>query len=390
MKIKVQSNQPTIIIGGDFVPRFRILEKFSQHSFDETISSLKEMADACDFSMLNLECPIIPDDIHAAPIVKTGPNLKVSPVAIDALKYIGINAVTLANNHFRDYGDEGVKSTIRLLDNSAIAHVGGGVNINEASKPLRVELGDKRISIINACEHEWSIADKDKAGSNPIDVIDLYNVLAEEKRWADFIIVVTHGGRELFRLPTPRMKKLYRHLIDCGADVVINHHQHCFSGYELYKDSPIFYGLGNLVFDKGQNAPKGWNEGYLVKLTIGSKISFELIPYVQCKLTPTFELVHDRTEFDAKISEINNIISDDDKLFHEYEKVTKNCIPIVKGVIEPYLGRLHKGLINKMNGPYLQTDKGYRTLLAHLQCETHYDIFMASLKSIVNGKQQSQ
>ena len=63
-----------------------------------------------------------------------------------------------------------------------------------------------------------------------------------------------------------RMKELYHYFVDAGADVVINHHQHCYSGYEEYKGSPIFYGLGNFLFDNSDFRPQPWNEGYLVEL----------------------------------------------------------------------------------------------------------------------------
>lgn len=90
-----------------------------------------------------------------------------------------------------------------------------------------------------------------------------------------------HGGKEHYQLPTPRMQKDYRFFVDAGADVVINHHQHCYSGYEQYNDKYIFYGLGNFCFESTLRNSI-WNEGYMLKLKFEDIISFELIPYVQC------------------------------------------------------------------------------------------------------------
>ena len=54
------------------------------------------------------------------------------------------------------------------------------------------------------------------------------------------MFLILHGGIEHYQLPSPRMKKWYRHIIDLGASAIVNHHQHCFSGYELYNGKPIF------------------------------------------------------------------------------------------------------------------------------------------------------
>ena len=74
---------------------------------------------------------------------------------------------------------------------------------------------------------------------NPISI---YYDLLEARKNADIIICITHGGHEGYNLPSPRMQSLYRFSIDCGADVVVNHHQHCYSGYEQYHNGYIFFG----------------------------------------------------------------------------------------------------------------------------------------------------
>lgn len=66
------------------------------------------------------------------------------------------------------------------------------------------------------------------------------------------------------------MVDTYRFFIDAGADAVINHHQHCISGYEHYQGKPIFYGIGNFFFPPiFKHTPKSWNEGYMVTLFLG-------------------------------------------------------------------------------------------------------------------------
>jgi poly-gamma-glutamate synthesis protein (capsule biosynthesis protein) len=86
---------------------------------------------------------------------------------------------------------------------------------------------------------------------------------------SNYTILIVHGGHETFEYPRPRMKKLYRYFIDVGVDVVIGHHTHCFSGHEIYKGKPIFYSLGNFVFD--QNWSKKTSVGEVIVLVVNKE-----------------------------------------------------------------------------------------------------------------------
>ena len=92
------------------------------------------------------------------------------------------------------------------------------------------------------------------------------------------------GGHEMYNLPSPRMKETYRFFVDAGADTVIGHHTHCISGYEIYHKSPIFYSLGNFIFDSKSPKKSSWFIGFAVcfKLSQNTKVSFDIIPFEQC------------------------------------------------------------------------------------------------------------
>ena len=373
-----------ILVAGDFVPQLRVIDSFKTGNFQEVWGRIPSIVSDCEYSLLNLECPII--DKASVPIDKTGPNLKCAPNAIDAIKYAGFKGVTLANNHFRDYGDEGVCSTIDFLGKGGLDYVGGGSNIENASKVLYKIIRDKKVAFINMCENEWSIASQSHGGSNPINPISLFYHISKAQKESDCVIVILHGGKELYRLPTPNMKQLFHYIIDLGADTVINHHQHCFSGYEIYNGKPIFYGLGNFLFDRGINAPKGWNEGYMVQLDLNNILDFQLIPYSQCTKTPSIEVYTDLTSFEEEIVSLNTIITDDELLQKEFDSIINSSNNLVRGLIEPYWGRVLKGVVRRIGWPYLQNPKGYKLLLANLQCQTHFEVFLSSLKAIVNKK----
>ena len=109
------------------------------------------------------------------------------------------------------------------------------------------------------------------------------------------------------------MVETYRFFIDAGADAVVNHHQHCFSGYETYKGKAIFYGLGNLCFDYPNYRHHKWNKGFVVGLSLDKQaIGFELMPYVQSDEKPGVVMLEekDRGEFEAELQRINAVIAD--------------------------------------------------------------------------------
>ena len=199
------------------------------------------------------------------PIKRVSPNLSSSPKGIEAIKYAGFDIATLANNHILDFGDQGLMDTVNLCSQYNIDTVGVGKNLEDASKILYKRKDGETLAIINCCEHEFSIAGDDTAGANPLDPIQQYYKIKEAKQSADYVLVIVHGGHEMYQLPSLRMVDTYRFFIEGGADAVINHHQHCFSGYEFYKGKPIVYGLGNFCFDSSYRNSI-WNEGYLAAI----------------------------------------------------------------------------------------------------------------------------
>lgn len=237
-----------VLIAGDFSLNKRDLEFIQNKNFEGKFVDIRDLTSNSDFSIVNFETNVSTPD--SLPIEKHGPNLTTIPQSVDSIKYIGFNVVTLANNHFFDYGDNAVFNTLNILDDKNIKHVGGGRNIKEAENTLYLKQNSDTLAIINACEHEFTIADENHGGSNPIDPVKLFYTIQEARKNADYVLVILHGGHEHYQLPSVRMQETYRFFIDAGADAVVNHHQHCFSGYEVYHEKPIFYGLGNFLFNK--------------------------------------------------------------------------------------------------------------------------------------------
>ena len=283
-----------IIVAGDFAPRARLAKQIEERKFSEVFpEDVRKVIKSADFSFVNFESPVVEDGYQ--PIPKCGPNLRCTSAAAEAVRYAGFTGVTMANNHILDFGPEGLRKSIECCKSQDLDVVGVGDNLSEAEKILYLEKDGKKLAIINCCEHEFSIASDTTAGANPLNPIRQYYSIQEAKKQADYVLVIVHGGHEHFQLPSPRMQETYRFFVDAGADAVVNHHQHCYSGYEVYRGKPIFYGLGNFCFDRPGKVST-WNEGYLVALdTLDS--TFMVIPYNQCAYTPSVRLLHDTIEF---------------------------------------------------------------------------------------------
>lgn len=361
----------SIIIAGDYVAQNRVTPLIKKGQFEKVFGGVKELISESDYSIVNLEAPIAADG--SCKIKKEGPNLNVSSDIILSLKYLGFNAVTLANNHLRDYGDESVINTIKLLGNNDIKAIGAGKNIIEASETCFINVNSTKIAIINCCEHEFSIATENQAGANPLDVIAQYYAIQKAKEFADYTLVIVHGGIEMYELPTPRMKEIYRFFIDAGADAVVNHHQHCFSGYEIYNEKPIFYGLGNFCFDWKQRKNSKWVKGYLVKINFDKKISFRLIPYDQCSNQPSVRLLNSQETdfFINKIGKLNDIISSNQRLQAEYNRYLDQTRYTYKAVLSPYSNRILQSLYIRNLLPGFISKKKLYSIKNKIECESH-------------------
>ncbi len=227
-----------VLIAGDFCPQYRLAELFNKEDYQSVLGDVKDAIAGTDYSIVNFECPIA--DEEDKPITKAGPNLRCSKNGLKAVKWAGFDCVTLANNHFNDFGASGIKKTILACKEIELDAVGGGMNLAEAAHILYKGVCGKQLAIINCCEHEFSIATESRAGSNPLNPIQQYYAIKEARGKADYVLVIVHGGHEHYQLPNPRMQETYRFFIDAGADAVVNHHQHCYSGYEILMVSPFF------------------------------------------------------------------------------------------------------------------------------------------------------
>lgn len=360
-----------VLIAGDYCPSGRVEHLINREGYASVFGDVQSIIKDSDYSIVNFECPVV--SRQQTPIEKLGPNLKCSPQGAEALQWAGFKCVTLANNHFLDYGPEGVKETLETLDSYGIDYVGGGMNLGEASSILYKEINGKTLAVINCCEHEFSIAIEKTAGSNPLNPVQQYYAIREAKDKADYVLVIVHGGHEHFQLPSLRMQETYRFFIDAGADAVVNHHQHCYSGYEVWHGKLIFYGLGNLCFDNPLVQSGIWTEGYCVSIEFSDNSpAFILHPYKQCTNDFIIKLL-DHNAFNDRLEELNAIIATPVSLQIALEEYYESSSKYYGNIFEPFYNRIYLAAKHRGWLPSFISKKRKLVASNFVNCEAHRD-----------------
>lgn len=262
-----------ILIFGDICPTPDNVADFESGSGKRLFGNVLPLINEADYCIANLECAITD---YPKPVKKCGPVLYGSTRCMATIADAGINAVSLANNHIRDCGDEGVLSTLTACDNHGIMHFGAGKDVEVASTPLIADVKGKKIGFASFAEREFNFTEPGKMGAKALDVFEDYEHIRELKTKTDCVIVLFHGGIENHRYPSPLLQKKCRKFVDCGADVVLVQHSHCVGSFEKYNGGTILYGQGNSIFGYRRGSNK-WNESLLVIVEVGDKVSVEFI-----------------------------------------------------------------------------------------------------------------
>ncbi len=183
----------------------------------------------------------------------------------------GFDWVSLANNHIGDAGSKGVLETITALDRLGIRHGGAGRNATAARAPSIFAVGGVKVAVLGrdaiAARYWAGAATVGSAGLVRDQVVA--DIRAAKAAGADVVIVYPHWGVEYHATPTAGQRALARAMIDAGADLIIGNHVHWAAAMEVYKGKPIWYGLGNFVFD--QTWSEQTQQGLLLELTFSGR-----------------------------------------------------------------------------------------------------------------------
>lgn len=354
--------------------------RFALESADrkEAMVSLREVFQADSLNIVNLESPLT---AASTPLPKTGPSMKAHPDQAAVLKGMGVQVVSLANNHIADYGTEGIKDTIKTLDDHQVAFT--GIIGADISSEKCIDYQGIRIALLNFTENEWSTNPNRGYHAAAIDPVSNFYAIQRAKKIADIVLVLTHTGNEYFSYPTLRMREWFRFFIQAGADAVINHHPHCISGMESYQNKPIFYSLGNFWFDSRERRNQEWNKGIVAQLLIdrGLHIQAKAIHFNQGN-DKLFEWCYgsDLAERKETLQVISQRIADDAALEEKFKEWKGIQAKRYKSYIEPLNVRLIKALQVRGLLPSIWSRKQKRLLLNLVRCESHRELLIKVLE----------
>ena len=238
--------------------------------------AMRDLIEGADLAIANFENPA-PNKFRYH---TSGTVFSADPKLISGLATAGIDWVSLANNHIGDAGRNGIIQTIRNLKKAGIASGGAGKNITAARTPTILEAGGQQVALLGYDTiARYYHADADTAGSARLTK---KTVKADVKKardaGADVVIVFPHWGTEYDPTPFPRQRALAKAAIDAGADLVIGNHAHWAGAMEVYKGKPIWYALGNFVFDQT------WSELTMEGMTL--ELTFHGSDLVQARMRP--------------------------------------------------------------------------------------------------------
>jgi poly-gamma-glutamate synthesis protein (capsule biosynthesis protein) len=245
---------------------------------DEVVEVVRE----ADMFVLNLEC-CISERGRRWPGPRKPFFFRAPPAAVETLHHLGVDCVTLANNHALDYGPEALLDTFRWLDSAGIARVGAGEDGEESARAPRVlEAEGFRLAVVGASDHPAEYAAGDgrpgiafadlKSGELP----DWLAAAAAGVKGADAVLVTPHWGPNMRQEPVDHVRAAAGALADAGATLVAGHSAHVFQGV----DGRVLYDLGDFIDDYAVDPVLRNDLGllFLVELDQRGPVRLEAVP----------------------------------------------------------------------------------------------------------------
>lgn len=257
-KDAVDTELVTIAFAGDilFDDRYAVMARVAQNGGDITYgldSALINEMRSADIMMVNNEFPY---SDRGEPLEDKQFTFRASPSAASYLNELGVDIVSLANNHAYDYGEAALLDTLTTLENEGIVYVGAGRNLKEARQPVCYIINNIKIAIVSATQIErLDNPDTKGATDSSAGVFRCWNgdnlleTVLEAREDNDFVIVYLHWGTENETAIDWAQEKLAAEITEAGADLIIGAHPHCLQPISIVKGVPVVYSLGNFWFN---------------------------------------------------------------------------------------------------------------------------------------------
>lgn len=246
-----------LVFAGDLLLSDHVLEAYGNTGGIDGVvdSGFRQVIEDSDIFMANEEFPFSNRGAAAEDKQYT---FRLPPDKVSIFRELGVDIVTLANNHALDFGTDALLDTCAVLDEAGIRRVGAGADLEEAGKPVFMEVKGRRIGFLGASRvipvGSWNATAAGPGMLTTYDPALLLEAIKKARKECDYLVVYVHWGIERDERPQDYQRQLGQKYIDAGADIVIGSHPHVLQGLEYYKDKPIVYSLGNFIF--GSSIPK--------------------------------------------------------------------------------------------------------------------------------------
>lgn len=262
-------------------------------AFDQGL--LEQMRNA-DIFMINNEFTFTS---RGTPTVNKKFTFRANPGNVSMYEEMGVDIVSVANNHIYDYGEISLLDTLDTLEQAEIPYVGAGRNLQEAMTPVYYIANGMKIAFVSATQIERnSVPDTKEATQDSAGVLRCMNpdnlllVIEEAKKNSDYVILYIHWGTESQEAIDWLQEQQAPIYAQAGVDLIIGDHPHCLQKMDSVEGVPVIYSLGNFWFNsRTQNS-------CVVKVTLraGEMESFQFIPCRQSDCRTALLTGQEKTE----------------------------------------------------------------------------------------------
>lgn len=285
-KDAVSPDQVTITFAGDilFDENYMIMAnvKDSSNIANGVLPSLIEEMRSADIMMINNEFPY---SDRGTPTKGKKFTFRAKPSTVSYLNDLGVDIVSLANNHAYDYGEQAFTDTMSILEEAGITYVGAGNNLQEARRPVYYIINNMKIAIVAATQIEKLDNPDTKGATDSSPGVfrcwngeNLLETVREAKANSDFVIVYLHWGTENEAAIDWAQEKQAPEVVAAGADLIIGAHPHCLQRISVVQGVPVMYSLGNFWFNS-----KTVDTG-MIKVTLNQN-GLQSYQFIPCKQT---------------------------------------------------------------------------------------------------------
>jgi poly-gamma-glutamate capsule biosynthesis protein CapA/YwtB (metallophosphatase superfamily) len=245
--------QLTLLVVGDIMLGGRTRKRLAAFGDDYPFEGVLPLLQRAQIVVGNLEGVLASNKLPTSRNYSYGVSSRVAP----AIARAGIHVLTLANNHLQDCGSEGVVKTLRTLTRAGLVPLGAGADRAAAHVPVIRTAAGLRVGLLGYYWNRRCAATDESPGSAMDEPDRLAADIRALRPHVDVVVSTHHWGIPYERVPSPEDRAKARLAIDCGADAVIGHHPHVIQPFEIYRDRPIFYSVGNFTFGSGNSSAEG-------------------------------------------------------------------------------------------------------------------------------------